>query len=556
MDRYEEALRRAKELYDAGNFLTKQQMGIVFPELAESEDERIRKEIVDYFTFDNWSSIQPYTREQSTRFLAWLEKQKEIPMPNSTELIEMWDNEKVMLKEKDFRDDAWRLAYNAFMDGFARGTCVKFEKQKEPTTEELYAEAGTTEKEYIANTMKQVRAFREKQKEKPKSTDSISSDCASDVKCEDRSPKHSDSDGTDIRDTPAYWRGWDDAMKQKEQKPADLPPGFYFIDLDGKKYYSKEFRFGDMKMKVVEDKQEKPAELETLGKPMTHKEWAEDYWEHHKFASPNGNDKCDVIQFGHKGFIDFCIAYCIDQKPQDRLVLHDTFGYEKGRQVGQREGVGMVLKTPESYGLYKPAEWSDTDNIGWDEAFACVTRAEKAAKNEEELQNAVTAEKWLKEIKFMYCVHPIKQEWSEEERIRKRIKLCLAECVHKDIIRDYEHDEAIAWLEKQKEPDCLEKFIRLPHLNSDYEVVDDWAYTPSLAHCDGSWGVCWVHCEDGDTLHQCIGDTPAEAIDKAVEWFTSLEKPIRAKEVGAIISSRDKEETACGYLEICLTPDM
>lgn len=77
------------------------------------------------------------------------------------------------------------------------------------------------------------------------------------------------------------------------------------------------------------------------------------------------------------------------------------------------------------------------------------------------------------------------------------------------------------WLEKQKEPDYLEKFIRLPHLNSDYEVVDDWAYTPSLAHCDSNWGVCWVHCEDGDTLHACIGDTPAEAIDKAVEWLNS-----------------------------------
>ena len=63
----------------------------------------------------------------------------------------------------------------------------------------------------------------------------------------------------------------------------------------------------------------------------------------------------------------------------------------------------------------KPAEWSEEDNIGWDEAFACVTRAEKSAKNEEELQNAVTAEKWLKEIKFKYYVHPVKQEWSEED---------------------------------------------------------------------------------------------------------------------------------------------
>lgn len=60
--------------------------------------------------------------------------------------------------------------------------------------------------------------YLEKQKESSKSADSIPSDCASDAKCEDRSPKHSDSDGTDIRDTPAYWRGWDDAMKEQKQE--------------------------------------------------------------------------------------------------------------------------------------------------------------------------------------------------------------------------------------------------------------------------------------------------------------------------------------------------
>ena len=40
---------------------------------------------------------------------------------------------------------------------------------------------------------------------------------------------------------------------------------------------------------------------------------------------------------------------------------------------------------------------------------------------------------------------------SENERIRKRIRLCLYECVHSDIIRDYERDECLSWLEKQKE---------------------------------------------------------------------------------------------------------
>ena len=38
---------------------------------------------------------------------------------------------------------------------------------------------------------------------------------------------------------------------------------------------------------------------------------------------------------------------------------------------------------------------------------------------------------------------------SEGEKIKKRITLCLEECVHSDVIRDYEKDECIAWLEKQ-----------------------------------------------------------------------------------------------------------
>ena len=40
---------------------------------------------------------------------------------------------------------------------------------------------------------------------------------------------------------------------------------------------------------------------------------------------------------------------------------------------------------------------------------------------------------------------------SEDEKRRKIITLCLEECVHSDIIRDYEKDDAIAWLEKQKQ---------------------------------------------------------------------------------------------------------
>ena len=37
-----------------------------------------------------------------------------------------------------------------------------------------------------------------------------------------------------------------------------------------------------------------------------------------------------------------------------------------------------------------------------------------------------------------------------DEKVKKIITLCLEECVHSDIIRDYEKDDALAWLEKQE----------------------------------------------------------------------------------------------------------
>lgn len=69
MDRYKEALERAKKGLPIDE---------VFPELEESEDERIRKEIVDfiYWAIDR-GSITKEQRERSGSWLAYLERQKE-----------------------------------------------------------------------------------------------------------------------------------------------------------------------------------------------------------------------------------------------------------------------------------------------------------------------------------------------------------------------------------------------------------------------------------------------------------------------------------------------
>ena len=108
------------------------------------ENERIRKALYEFISDTLGDEFDGYDFNKNEA-LAYLEKQKEITMPNSTELIEMWHKAKAILKEKDFRGDEWRLAQNAFMDGFARGTCIKFEKQKEPNARQRLAEWSKTE---------------------------------------------------------------------------------------------------------------------------------------------------------------------------------------------------------------------------------------------------------------------------------------------------------------------------------------------------------------------------------------------------------------------------
>lgn len=71
---YNEMVRRCKELHESGNALTKQQMEIVCPQLAESEDERIRKGLLRHFK----NKTKPYWNEIAVKdIIAYLERLKE-----------------------------------------------------------------------------------------------------------------------------------------------------------------------------------------------------------------------------------------------------------------------------------------------------------------------------------------------------------------------------------------------------------------------------------------------------------------------------------------------
>lgn len=64
--KYKEALERAKKLYGQGAIT--ESFGYVFPELQESEDEKIRKAIIHILK----GKINYTSKEDTDKYIAWL----------------------------------------------------------------------------------------------------------------------------------------------------------------------------------------------------------------------------------------------------------------------------------------------------------------------------------------------------------------------------------------------------------------------------------------------------------------------------------------------------
>ena len=103
--KYNEALERAKKLSVDG-YLDAIAVEDIFPELRESEDERIRKEMISFLR-------SPFIKENLTDekvapWLDWLEKQKEQKPAEWSEVELEFRGEKVTVKRPFFRDDKGR----------------------------------------------------------------------------------------------------------------------------------------------------------------------------------------------------------------------------------------------------------------------------------------------------------------------------------------------------------------------------------------------------------------------------------------------------------------
>lgn len=72
---YKERLERTKELYPTANADQRYVLECLFPELKETEDEKIRKAIVEFFVLQDDNTTYSFVPKE--QILAWLEKQSE-----------------------------------------------------------------------------------------------------------------------------------------------------------------------------------------------------------------------------------------------------------------------------------------------------------------------------------------------------------------------------------------------------------------------------------------------------------------------------------------------
>lgn len=312
-----------------------------FPELAESEDERIMSRIID--GFKNFSrSASKWNNIPIEEVIVYLEKQKEQRTAESISQLTVQGKGVYKIcprcKERMVRDDS--MVYTSMPPQY-RYECPKCGESECDTV--MYDNPEMEEQKpwkvganaYFTPEQKPIAESKRLANEV---IEYLTRCGFSPVLKDDSKKEHFHID---------IPRHEDDFWLSEEYKHCRSVLGEYYMEGDygGDTYTLYIWR---------EKKEQKPAEHKAF------EEWAEDYWSHNKVNNPYSYNKGDEIQFDHKGFVSFCEAYCYPQN----LVLHDTFGYEEGRQTGRNEGVKLVLNNPEKYGLQKEqksAEWSEED---------------------------------------------------------------------------------------------------------------------------------------------------------------------------------------------------
>ena len=166
-ERYNVALERAREL---SKTVTGANYEYIFPELKESEGERIRKELIEFLKLPHSQFVGNREHE---KWIAWLEKQceqKETWEPNAAQLIVIKDliedkntsrvNKTIL---RDMLDDVKQLINSRkreIDDAYLQGICDakhEIEKQGEQTQFD-YEHADITQKDFAPIEPKMLNA--------------------------------------------------------------------------------------------------------------------------------------------------------------------------------------------------------------------------------------------------------------------------------------------------------------------------------------------------------------------------------------------------------------
>ena len=105
-ERYNKLESKIKKAYlYAQTDSTKAVLEDIFPELAESEDEKIRKELIEHIKANKWADYVLFQKFSPDDVIAWLEKQgdkpqgktalesiKEKPADNANKVASAWNN--------------------------------------------------------------------------------------------------------------------------------------------------------------------------------------------------------------------------------------------------------------------------------------------------------------------------------------------------------------------------------------------------------------------------------------------------------------------------------
>ena len=169
---YDEIIERAKTMLAAGKVMygkennASQLITDIIPELRESEDERIRRELIEYLRGD----LDDITTDDTDRWIAWIEKQKEQKphrfCDDTLEAIdkarEFDEQEQKLVEKQDYSGltDFERAIHRGFLCAGVENVPVTIIRETaQDCLAHLPAEWNEEDEEIIANAIKQLYSY-------------------------------------------------------------------------------------------------------------------------------------------------------------------------------------------------------------------------------------------------------------------------------------------------------------------------------------------------------------------------------------------------------------